>query len=42
MTTAQIIFSVALGSITLLIMFFVLYVASSTMWGYRWTRGRRR
>ena len=42
MTTAQIIFSVALGSITLLILFFSLYVASSTMWGDRWTRGRRR
>lgn len=42
MTTAQIIFSVALGSITLFIVFFSLYVASSTMWGDRWTRGRRR
>lgn len=42
MTTAQIIFSIALGLITLLIMLFGLYVASSTMWGDRWTRGRRR
>ena len=42
MTTAQIIFSIALGLIALLIVFFSLYVASSTMWGDRWTRGRRR
>ena len=42
MTTAQIIFSVALGLIALLIGFFGIYVASSTMWSDRWTRGRRR
>jgi hypothetical protein len=41
-TTAQTIFSIALGLIALLILFFSLYVASSTMWGDRWTRGRRR
>jgi hypothetical protein len=41
-TTAQVIFSIALGLIALLIMAFSLYVASSTMWGDRWTRGRRR
>ena len=43
MTRAQIIFSVALGLIALLIVFFSLYVASSTMWADRWAgrRGRR-
>jgi len=39
-TTAQIIFSIALGAIALLILFFSLYVASSTMWADRWI-GRR-
>jgi hypothetical protein len=38
LTTAQTIFSIALGSITLLITAFALYVASSTLWGERWTR----
>ncbi len=41
MTTAQIVFSIALGSITLLVTFFAVYVASSTAWGNRWTRRRR-
>jgi hypothetical protein len=41
-TQAQIIFSTVLGLLTLLITFFGLYVASSTMWGDRWTRRRRR
>jgi hypothetical protein len=41
-TRAQIIFSTALGLIALLILFFSLYVASSTMWGDRWTRRRRK
>jgi hypothetical protein len=40
-TTAQIIFSVALGAIGLLITFFAIYVVSSTMWSDRWMRGRR-
>jgi hypothetical protein len=35
-TTAQVIFSIALGAIALLILFFSLYVASSTMWADRW------
>jgi hypothetical protein len=39
-TTAQVIFSIALGAIALLITFFALYVASSTMWADRWI-GRR-
>ena len=38
MTRTQIIFSSALGAITLLIVFFSIYVASSTMWGDRWMR----
>ena len=41
METSQIIFSVALGSITLLITFFALYVIWSTMWADRWVRIRR-
>lgn len=35
---AQIIFSVALGLVALLITFFAVYVAWSTMWGDRWYR----
>ena len=38
MTTAQWIFVVALGAITVLITFFAVYVVSSTMWGGRWYR----
>ena len=41
MSTAQILFSIALGAITLVITAFALYAASSTMWGDRWY-GRRR
>lgn len=40
-TTAQTVFSIALGSIALLIMFFAVYVASTTMWGDRWIRRSR-
>jgi hypothetical protein len=40
-STAQILFGIALGAITLVITGFALYVASSTMWGDRWY-GRRR
>jgi hypothetical protein len=40
-TTAQILFSVALGSIALLVAFFAVYVASSTTWGDRWVRRRK-
>ena len=42
MTTAQTLFAVALGAVTLLITAFALYVLSSTMWSDRWVRGRRR
>jgi hypothetical protein len=38
---AQVLFSIALGIITLVITGFALYVASSTMWGDRWY-GRRK
>jgi hypothetical protein len=38
MSTAQVVFAIALGSITLLITFFAIYVASSTVWGDRWIR----
>jgi hypothetical protein len=37
-TTAQVVFSVALGAIALLITFFALYVFSTTTWGNRWYR----
>ena len=38
MTTAQVVFAAALGSIALLITVFALYVLSSTVWGDRWVR----
>ncbi len=41
MSTAQVLFAVALGIITLVITGFALYVVSSTMWGDRWY-GRRK
>ena len=37
-TTAQTIFSIALGVMALLITGFGIYVISSTMWGDRWYR----
>lgn len=40
MTTAQLVFSVALGAITLVITAFAAYVASTTRWGDRWYRRR--
>jgi hypothetical protein len=40
-TTAQIVFSIALGAIALLVTFFAVYVASSTAWGDRWVRRRK-
>ena len=39
-TTAQSVFAVALGSITLLITLFAVYVLSTTVWGNRWFRRR--
>ncbi len=38
MTTAQIVFSIALGTVTLAVILFAAYVISSTAWGDRWTR----
>ena len=42
MTTAQVLFAVALGAVTLLITAFALYVLSSTVWAGRWVPGRRK
>ncbi|MGQ0521308.1 MAG: hypothetical protein ACT4PX_09190 [Actinomycetota bacterium] len=42
MTTAQALFAVALGAITLLITAFALYVLSTTVWAGRWVRPRRK
>jgi hypothetical protein len=39
-TTAQVLFTIALASIAVLIAGFALYVAGSTMWGDRWFRRR--
>ncbi|MGI9119422.1 MAG: hypothetical protein ACR2G7_04760 [Acidimicrobiales bacterium] len=36
MTTAQMVFSIALGLVTVLVTAFAVYVVSSTMWGDRW------
>ncbi len=41
MTPAQLAFSIALGTITLLITAFAVYVASSTRWSDRWYRRGR-
>jgi hypothetical protein len=41
-TGAQVLFTIALGAITLFILFFALYVVSSTMWGERWYRPGRK
>ncbi len=41
MTPAQVAFSIALGTITLLITVFGIYVVSSTRWSDRWYRRRR-
>ncbi len=38
MTTAQLVFSIALGVITVLVTLFAAYVVSTTMWGNRWFR----
>ncbi|MEO6121863.1 MAG: hypothetical protein ABIW46_03940 [Acidimicrobiales bacterium] len=42
MTTAQVLFAVALGVVTLVVTLFGLYVVSSTMWADRWVRVRGR
>lgn len=38
MSTAQVVFAIALGTITVLVMLFALYVISSVIWGDRWIR----
>jgi hypothetical protein len=38
LTTAQVVFGAALGTIALGILAFGFYVVSSTMWGDRWVR----
>ncbi|MGH9154305.1 MAG: hypothetical protein ACRD1K_00260 [Acidimicrobiales bacterium] len=38
MTTAQVLFAVALGAVTLVVTVFAVYVVSSTMWADRWVR----
>ena len=38
MTTAQVVFAAALGSITIGVLAFGFYVLSSTVWGDRWVR----
>ena len=40
MTTAQVIFSIALGLIAIFITVFAVYVISSTLWSDRWFRRR--
>jgi hypothetical protein len=40
-STAQVLFAIALGTVTLVITGFALYVASSTMWGDRWYGHRK-
>ena len=38
MSTAQIVFAVALGTVALVIVLFAAYVVSSTFWADRWIR----
>ena len=38
MSPAQIVFAIALGTITVVVILFAVYVLSSTAWGDRWTR----
>ncbi|MGI8759141.1 MAG: hypothetical protein ACR2K0_07515 [Acidimicrobiales bacterium] len=40
MTTAQIVFSIALGLVVVLVTAFSLYVVSTTVWSNRWFRRR--
>ena len=39
LTTAQVLFSIALGTFALIITGFGLFVARTTFWGDRWYRG---
>ena len=38
MTTAQVVFAIALGVVVMLVTAFAVYVVSSTMWSNRWFR----
>ena len=38
LTTAQVLFSIALGTVALIITLFGLFVARTTFWGDRWYR----
>jgi hypothetical protein len=40
-STAQVLFGIALSIVALVITGFAMYVLSSTMWGDRWYRRRR-
>jgi hypothetical protein len=42
MSTAQIIFAIALAVVALIIVFFTLYVLNTTIWGNRWVRQPKR
>ncbi len=38
MNTSQLLFSLALGAVTLVVIGFALYVVSTTLWGDKWIR----
>ncbi|MDA8262346.1 MAG: hypothetical protein M0Z47_05895 [Actinomycetota bacterium] len=38
MSTAQVLFAIALAAVTLVVVAFAVFVVSSTMWGNRWVR----
>ncbi len=40
MSAPQIVFSMALGAVSLLVLVFAVYVLSSAAWGDRWVRRR--
>ncbi len=41
MSTAQILFAIALGAVSLMVVVFAVYVLSSAAWGDRWVRRDR-
>lgn len=42
MSTAQIVFSIALTVVGVIIVWFSLYVLNTTMWGNRWVRAPKK
>ncbi|SHE49632.1 hypothetical protein SAMN02745225_00784 [Ferrithrix thermotolerans DSM 19514] len=38
MNTSQLLFSIALGAVTLVVVGFAIYVVSTTLWGDKWVR----